>query len=94
MRQLDRAALTIDDEPVVELDFGSLHIGMLFNQLGLECPEDPYLDVDVPGFETDAARRKVVKLAVNICISVRQRTPSGSLPACGTSQFNCPRSRP
>jgi hypothetical protein len=74
LTKADRASLTIDGEATVELDFNSLHIGMLFNQIGLACPHDPYLDVQVPGFESDVVRRKVVKNAINIAINAADRS--------------------
>lgn len=44
-----RTWLRIDGEPVVELDYSSLHAHMLYHSLGLEPDGDPYtLDLDVP----------------------------------------------
>lgn len=40
-----RAHITIDGEPTVELDYSACHPRMLYHELGLEAPDDPY---DIP----------------------------------------------
>ncbi|MEX3316658.1 hypothetical protein [Sulfitobacter sp. PS-8MA] len=50
-----RRALTIDGEPVVELDFDGMHIAMLYAEAGLPLPRDCH---DLPGWP-----RKLVKVA-------------------------------
>lgn len=62
MKKNDRARLLIDGEPTVELDFSALHPTLLYLQLGLPVPEDPYQAV-VP--------RDDYKLALNIAINAR-----------------------
>jgi len=38
----DRASLTINDNPTVELDYSALHIRMLYHIIGMEYKDDPY----------------------------------------------------
>jgi predicted ester cyclase len=37
-----RQYLCIDEERTIELDYNGLHLRILYNGLGLECPENPY----------------------------------------------------
>ncbi|MBI3203283.1 MAG: hypothetical protein HYZ29_17225 [Myxococcales bacterium] len=57
----ERAKMTIDGQPVVELDFCSVHPTMLYLRAGLEPPEDAYAK---DGFE-----RGVLKLAFNVALN-------------------------
>ncbi len=69
LHKADRARLTIDGEPVVELDFASMHPTMLYLRAGLEPPEDAYAK---DGFE-----RGILKLAFNVALNA-----STSASAC------------
>jgi hypothetical protein len=60
----ERSRILIDNEPTVELDFGSLHISMLYHREGLECPEDPYKIEGIPEYA-----RPLIKKATNIIIN-------------------------
>lgn len=55
-----RSRILIDGEPVVELDFGSLHPRLLHHRyLGIEAPEDCYAGVAIP---RDLAKRAVAMM--------------------------------
>lgn len=61
LHKADRAKMTIDGEPVVELDFCSMHPTMLYLKAGLEPPEDAYAKA---GFD-----RGILKLAFNVALN-------------------------
>jgi hypothetical protein len=58
-----RASMTINGEPVADVDYGSLHAAILYNQAGVPFAGDAY---DVDGFE-----RNEVKLGFNIAINAK-----------------------
>jgi hypothetical protein len=58
---LQRQQLMIDGKPVVEIDYKSLHPSLLYQEVGLECPEDSYT---IAGFD-----RPTVKRSFNILIN-------------------------
>ncbi|MFZ6034071.1 MAG: hypothetical protein ACOYVE_12290 [Melioribacter sp.] len=64
LNEEERARILINNEPTVELDFGSLHISMLYHREGLECPEDPYKIEGIPEYA-----RPLIKKATNIIIN-------------------------
>lgn len=79
----DRAKLTIDGDPVVELDFASMHPTMLYLRAGLEPPEDAYAK---EGFE-----RGILKLAFNVALNASipwsaQRAVARSLRESGHAE--------
>lgn len=61
LHKADRANLTIDGEPVSELDFCSMHPTMLYLRAGLEPPEDAYAK--------DGFNRGILKLAFNVALN-------------------------
>ncbi|WP_323010402.1 hypothetical protein [Paracoccus sp. (in: a-proteobacteria)] len=58
-----RRAVKINGEPVVELDFKTLHPAILYAEVGVTMPSDCY---DIPGWP-----RKLVKVALLILINAR-----------------------
>lgn len=58
-----RRKLTIDGEPVVELDFDGMHIAMLYAESGLPLPDDCH---DIQGWP-----RKLVKVATFTLINAK-----------------------
>jgi hypothetical protein len=66
-----RRSLTINDEPVVEMDYSAHHLRILYAQVGTEMPADPYT---VPGFE-----RAISKVAMLIIINAK--TERGAIQA-------------
>ena len=58
-----RRKLTIDGEPVVELDFDGMHVAMLYAEAGLPLPEDCH---DIYGWD-----RKLVKVATFTLINAK-----------------------
>ena len=60
-----RASMTINEEPVVEVDYSSLHLTMLYNEAKVRFSGDAY---DIGGFE-----RNEVKLGVNIAFNAKSR---------------------
>lgn len=68
MKKKDRARLLMDGEPTIELDFSALHPTLLYLQLGLAVPEDPY-EASVP--------REDYKLALNIAINAKNEAQAG-----------------
>ena len=60
-----RPYITIDSNPTVELDYSSMHPRMIYNHMGIECPDDPY-DVGL-----DPKHRDIVKKAFNALINAR-----------------------
>jgi hypothetical protein len=63
--KIARATLTINEEPTVEADYGSLHPSILYSEEGVRFCGDAY---DVDGFE-----RSDVKLGFNIAINAKNR---------------------
>lgn len=62
-----RAHLTIDDNPVVELDYSSIHPRILYRNSGTTWPSgDPYA---IPG--VDSKHRKFVKIFMNAIINAK-----------------------
>jgi hypothetical protein len=49
----DRSKLLINGEPTVELDYGSLHIRMMYHLNGMSCIADPYLIPELSDFLDD-----------------------------------------
>jgi hypothetical protein len=49
-----RLAMTLNAEPVVELDFVSMHVALAYAALGVRMPDNPY---EVPGFTRDQGKR-------------------------------------
>lgn len=80
MSKADRAAITIDGEPVVELDFKAFYPRLCYDLEGVR------LDLDVDPYEVPALNgrvdRKVLKVALNQLIAVgpevAPRKPSGT----------------
>ncbi len=64
-----RASMTINGEPVVEVDYSALHTTILYNVAGVRLNGEPY---DVNGFERDH-----VKLRASILRNRRRATASG-----------------
>jgi hypothetical protein len=61
-----RRALLIDGEPVVELDYGSLHIAMLYADVGRQLEDDPYLAIaDGDKSLRNTVAKKLVLVALN-----------------------------
>jgi hypothetical protein len=60
----DRALLTINDNPTVELDYSGHHIRMLYHILGMEYVDDPYETLG-----KDKAERKPYKLVSLVSIN-------------------------
>jgi hypothetical protein len=46
--------MTLNAEPVVELDFVSMHVALAYAALGVRMPDNPY---EVPGFTRDQGKR-------------------------------------
>ena len=69
-----RQALLIDGEPTVELDYGNLHIRMLYAERGVDYQGDCYdVEIDLPGWAVPPdIKRKLLKLFLLI------------LPNCGS----------
>lgn len=64
-----RLHLTIDDEPVMEVDYRGLHPSLLYQRAGLEEPtEDAYT--------IDGYPRKLVKKAFNILVNRKKPAPA------------------
>jgi hypothetical protein len=63
--KMARASMTINGEPVADVDYGCLHAAILYNQAGVPFAGDAY---DVDGFE-----RNEVKLGFNIAINAKNR---------------------
>lgn len=49
----ERAQILINGNPVIELDYGSTHIQMLYDLVGQSLPEDPYI---ICGYERKATK--------------------------------------
>ncbi len=60
-----RKRLLMNGSTVEEIDFSSLHIRMLYHQLGAECASDPY------DIFSNECLRKAVKLIMNIAVNAR-----------------------
>jgi hypothetical protein len=65
----ERAKIRIDGMPVVEKDYRSLHLRMLYAQAGVPCPEDPY---QIPGYKSEAGR-KAMKAVSLTCLNAESR---------------------
>ncbi|MBU2492393.1 MAG: hypothetical protein KJ571_07170 [Bacteroidetes bacterium] len=61
-----RARMLINGEPVIEVDYSSLHIRMLYHLLGKDISHDPY---DL--FPANDPLRTAVKLLMNIAINAK-----------------------
>jgi hypothetical protein len=57
--------MTINSEPVAEIDYSALHITMLYNEAGIRLDRPPY---EIDGFE-----RKDVKLGINISFNAKTK---------------------
>lgn len=69
-----RALITINGEPTVELDYSACHPRMLYHELGLEAPKDPYDIPQVAALEREDGRktgayRDVVKWQFQVLIN-------------------------
>lgn len=62
-----RPFITINGNETVELDYSSMHPRMLYADIGMECPGDPY-DIGL-----DPEHRDLVKKAFNALINARGR---------------------
>ena len=67
-----RRRIMIDDKPVVEVDYSSLHISLSYALQGLQPPTDPYRlpEVMLKGFDAQA-QRAVVKGLILTAINAR-----------------------
>lgn len=70
-----RKNLTINNLPVVELDFGTLHPALLYRRIGMDCPPDLYT---VPGWVTPNMR-KLGKHTFNRLLNRKEDDPSKRL---------------
>jgi hypothetical protein len=54
LTKVERSEITINGEPIIELDFKGLHPHLFYAKEGLQCPDDPYsiinIDPDVRPF--------------------------------------------
>lgn len=66
-----RLLLTIDDEPVVEVDYKGLHPSLLYQRAGLPEPS-------VDAYTIEGYPRKLVKKAFNILINRKKSAPATS----------------
>lgn len=57
----ERLRIVIDGEPVVEIDYAAFHPTLLYAELGLPAPTEPYA---APGFSRD-----LVKIAFNVILN-------------------------
>jgi len=64
-----RLFITIDDEPVVEVDYKGLHPSLLYQRAGLEEPSKD-------AYTIDGYPRKLVKKAFNILINRKKPAPA------------------
>jgi hypothetical protein len=67
LRQSERATITVDGKPTVELDYKSLHPRLIYNVEGIEAPEDCYASAKRP-----RALTKLVSLLSINCTSFSQ----------------------
>jgi hypothetical protein len=65
MNKEARTRITIDGEPVVEIDYKTLHPALLYAQAGVPLPEDCYV--------IDGWPRKLIKLALLIIINAKNK---------------------
>jgi hypothetical protein len=61
MSKADRLRISLDGEPVVEIDYATFHPVLAYAQLGLPAPDAPY---EIPGFP-----RELVKIAFNVLLN-------------------------
>lgn len=66
-----RKHLTINNLPVVELDFGTMHPALLYRRIDKDCPPDPYT---VPGWESPNMR-KLGKRTFNRLLNRKEGDP-------------------
>jgi hypothetical protein len=60
-----RASMTINGQPVAEIDYSALHITMLYNEAGIRLDRPPY--------EVDGLERGEVKLGINIAFNAKSK---------------------
>lgn len=61
----ERAGLLIDGEPVVELDYSSLHPAMLYADRGIQLEDDPYLSIVDGDDSLRGVAKKLVLVSLN-----------------------------
>lgn len=76
-----RLHLTIDGKSMVSLDYSSLHPRLLYNEVGIVMPHDPYC--------IEEYDRKIAKVATNIAINAQSR--DSAIKAIARRCFSKPR---
>lgn len=73
--EVDRKSIFINGNPTVEVDFKAMHPSLLFIQLGLPIPKDPYtLGVKVFDVANMDTQRKWIKQLVLCAINAKDRS--------------------
>ena len=67
-----RSTIRLNDQPVTELDYGSLHTHLMYARVGVRPKGDLYEIPDVP--------RKVAKHAIMLMIGAKRRQQCRSKP--------------
>ena len=69
LKESDRAKITINGSPVIEVDYSAYHLNMIYNLTGKQFDEDPYTRVlDIP------EARPILKLVCLIAINSQNKS--------------------
>jgi hypothetical protein len=77
LQKIERVTIQFAGEPSVELDYGGLHVRMLYHQQHLPCRGDPYA---LWGDATTPQLRLLAKTTVNALINAK--SPKAAVSAC------------
>lgn len=67
-----RPRIEIDGQPCCEVDYSGLHFTLMYSELGLRVPADPYLPPGVP-----AELRPLAKVVANVLINAEDKADAG-----------------